>query len=128
MDDGDRFSYFVRKIFGKRLTYNHLTGKTENATPDTSKISKRQGRGAGRSQRWPVRCHGKPLGRTALGTRAVVLLKRGSAIVQPALALFRRRDLRPARLPHPGSGPSTAGWFTPATPATTEGLARPSVA
>jgi transposase-like protein len=27
MDDGDRFSYFVRKIVGKRLTYKELTGK-----------------------------------------------------------------------------------------------------
>jgi transposase-like protein len=29
MDDGDRFSYLVRKIVGKRLTYAELTGKTE---------------------------------------------------------------------------------------------------
>ena len=27
--DGDRFSYLVRKIVGKRLTYAELTGKTE---------------------------------------------------------------------------------------------------
>jgi transposase-like protein len=29
MSDGDRFSYLVRKIVGKRLTYAELTGKTE---------------------------------------------------------------------------------------------------
>lgn len=29
MDDGDRFSYLVRKVVGKRLTYAELTGKTE---------------------------------------------------------------------------------------------------
>lgn len=29
MDEGDRFSYFDRKIVGKRLTYAELTGKTE---------------------------------------------------------------------------------------------------
>src|SRR5437660_9650059 len=27
MDDGDRFSYLVRKVVGKRLTYAELTGK-----------------------------------------------------------------------------------------------------
>ena len=27
MSDGDRFSYLVRKIVGKRLTYKELTGK-----------------------------------------------------------------------------------------------------
>jgi hypothetical protein len=27
MDDGDRFSYLVRKIVGKRLMYKELTGK-----------------------------------------------------------------------------------------------------
>jgi transposase-like protein len=31
MADGDRFSYLVRKIVGKRLTYAELTGKTEEA-------------------------------------------------------------------------------------------------
>jgi transposase-like protein len=30
MSDGDRFSYLVRKIVGKRLTYKELTGKTES--------------------------------------------------------------------------------------------------
>ena len=30
MDDADRFSYLVRKIVGKRITYKQLTGKTEN--------------------------------------------------------------------------------------------------
>lgn len=29
MEDGDRFSYLVRKIVGKRLTYAELTGKAE---------------------------------------------------------------------------------------------------
>jgi hypothetical protein len=29
MRDGDRFSYLVRKVTGKRLTYAELTGKTE---------------------------------------------------------------------------------------------------
>jgi hypothetical protein len=29
LSDGDRFSYLVRKIVGKRLTYAELTGKTE---------------------------------------------------------------------------------------------------
>lgn len=29
MDDADRFSFLVRKIVGKRLTYADLTGKTE---------------------------------------------------------------------------------------------------
>ena len=32
MDDGSRFSYLVRKITGKRLTYAELTGKTEEGT------------------------------------------------------------------------------------------------
>jgi transposase-like protein len=34
MSDADRFSYLVRKIVGKRLTYAELTGKTE-AGPST---------------------------------------------------------------------------------------------
>lgn len=29
MSDGDRFSYLVRKVVGKRLTYAELTGKAE---------------------------------------------------------------------------------------------------
>jgi transposase-like protein len=35
MDDGDRFSYLVRKVVGKRLTYAELTGKVgaDGATP-----------------------------------------------------------------------------------------------
>jgi|ERR1017187_2360591 transposase-like protein len=32
MGDADRFSYLVRKIVGKRLTYAELTGKTEQAS------------------------------------------------------------------------------------------------
>jgi transposase-like protein len=35
MSDGDRFSYLVRKIVGKRLTYAELTGKTEDGTQGT---------------------------------------------------------------------------------------------
>jgi transposase-like protein len=31
MSDADRFSYLVRKVVGKRLTYAELTGKTEEA-------------------------------------------------------------------------------------------------
>ena len=34
MDDGDRFSYFVRKIVGKRLMYKELTGKTEDLSTE----------------------------------------------------------------------------------------------
>ena len=30
MDDGDRFSYLVRKIVGKRVTYAQLTGKADS--------------------------------------------------------------------------------------------------
>jgi transposase-like protein len=33
MDDADRFSYLVRKIVGKRLTYAELTGKTDATCP-----------------------------------------------------------------------------------------------
>jgi hypothetical protein len=29
MNDGDRFTYVMRKIVGKRLTWNELIGKTE---------------------------------------------------------------------------------------------------
>jgi transposase-like protein len=36
MDDGDRFSYLVRKIVGKRLTYAELTGKTEERPEEPS--------------------------------------------------------------------------------------------
>jgi hypothetical protein len=32
MSDADRFSYLVRKIVGKRLTYAELTGKMEDET------------------------------------------------------------------------------------------------
>ena len=35
MDDGHRFSYVIRKILGKRLTYAELTGKTLEAGPKT---------------------------------------------------------------------------------------------
>ncbi|MGA2275659.1 MAG: IS1595 family transposase [Bryobacteraceae bacterium] len=34
MNDADRFSYLVRKVVGKRLTYAELTGKTGAPTPD----------------------------------------------------------------------------------------------
>ena len=30
MDDGDRFDAVVRRIVGKRLTWDELTGKTPN--------------------------------------------------------------------------------------------------
>ena len=33
MNDSDRFNIVVREIVGKRLTWDQLTGKTENATP-----------------------------------------------------------------------------------------------
>ena len=32
LNDGERFDIAVRRIFGKRLTWNHLTGKTEDGT------------------------------------------------------------------------------------------------
>jgi hypothetical protein len=31
MNDGDRFDIVVRQIVGKRLTWNHLTGKAQEA-------------------------------------------------------------------------------------------------
>jgi transposase-like protein len=34
MDDGHRFSFLMRKIVGKRLTYAELTGKTEEGTTE----------------------------------------------------------------------------------------------
>src|SRR5579883_3278880 len=34
MDDGDRFSYLVRKVVGKRLTYAELTGKVGETAPE----------------------------------------------------------------------------------------------
>jgi hypothetical protein len=37
MCDADRFSFLVRKIVGKRLTYAELTGKTE-AGPNPKEI------------------------------------------------------------------------------------------
>jgi len=37
MSDGDRFSYLVRKVVGKRLTYAQLTGKTEEG-PRTEEV------------------------------------------------------------------------------------------
>jgi len=37
MEDGSRFSYLVRKIVGKRLTYAELTGKTEEG-PTTEEV------------------------------------------------------------------------------------------
>lgn len=36
LSDKDRFSYLVRKIVGKRLTYAELTGKTGNAAEETT--------------------------------------------------------------------------------------------
>ncbi len=38
MSDGDRFSYLVRKIVGKRLTYAELIGKTEEGPSTEDKI------------------------------------------------------------------------------------------
>jgi hypothetical protein len=35
MDDADRFSFLVRKITGKRLTYAELTGETEERPEDS---------------------------------------------------------------------------------------------
>ena len=35
MDDAERFSYLVRKIVGKRLTYAPLTGKEAEIQPPT---------------------------------------------------------------------------------------------
>jgi len=35
MDDGNRFTYAMRKIVGKRLTYAELTGKTEQGQLET---------------------------------------------------------------------------------------------
>lgn len=35
MSDADRFSYLVRKIVGKRLTYAQLTGKVEERPEET---------------------------------------------------------------------------------------------
>src|ERR1700756_4904192 len=34
MSDADRFSFLVRKLVGKRLTYAELTGKTEERPED----------------------------------------------------------------------------------------------
>jgi hypothetical protein len=34
MNDEQRFTYVMRKIVGKRLTYAELTGKTESGTPE----------------------------------------------------------------------------------------------
>ena len=34
MDDSHRFSYLVRKIVGKRLTYNELTGKIQEGSSE----------------------------------------------------------------------------------------------
>jgi transposase-like protein len=34
LSDADRFSYLVKKVVGKRLTYAELTGKTGSPTPD----------------------------------------------------------------------------------------------
>jgi len=38
MSDGDRFSYLVRKVVGRRLTYKELTGKTQEASYPTSEV------------------------------------------------------------------------------------------
>jgi hypothetical protein len=37
LSDADRFSYLVRKVVGKRLTYAELTGKTEEG-PKTEEV------------------------------------------------------------------------------------------
>lgn len=39
MNDGDRFQYAMRKIVGKRLTYDELTGKTESDEARTTESS-----------------------------------------------------------------------------------------
>jgi len=39
MDDSDRFSYLVRKIVGKRLTYDEVTGKQGGAEETGSRPS-----------------------------------------------------------------------------------------
>ena len=38
LNDGDRFSYLVRKIVGKRLTYAELTGKTEESSEPAEEV------------------------------------------------------------------------------------------
>ena len=38
LKDADRFSYLVRKIVGKRLTYAELTGKTEEEGPRQEEV------------------------------------------------------------------------------------------
>ena len=38
MRDADRFSFLVRKIVGKRLTYAELTGKTEQAPSGAEEV------------------------------------------------------------------------------------------
>ena len=38
MSDADRFSFFVRKIVGERLTYAELTGKTEEGPKAAEEI------------------------------------------------------------------------------------------
>ena len=38
MNDGDRFNMVVREIVGKRLTYDQLTGKTEDGTQECEAI------------------------------------------------------------------------------------------
>jgi hypothetical protein len=35
MTDADRFSYAIRKIVGKRLTYKELTGRTVQEAAET---------------------------------------------------------------------------------------------
>jgi hypothetical protein len=36
MDDGDRFDIAVRQIVGKRLTWDHLTGKIAENPPSVN--------------------------------------------------------------------------------------------
>ena len=46
MSDADRFSYLVRKVVGKRLTYAELIGKEAERRPKKKwNPSKREGRG-----------------------------------------------------------------------------------
>jgi hypothetical protein len=38
MSDADRFSFLVRKVVGKRLTYAELTGKTEEGPSPAEEV------------------------------------------------------------------------------------------
>ena len=52
MDDGDRFSYLVRQIVGKRLTYAELTGKL-SGTEGEPETNSRAGLSAARRRKSP---------------------------------------------------------------------------